>query len=73
MTDERQRGAATALALGMLETAIKAQRDGGTIVDVVVEIDQQSARVLGFAGEGSVTLRLWPCKPVDMQARWRDD
>lgn len=68
---ERERGAATALALGLIDAAIEAQQHGGERVDVTVELDAQTARVLGFAGEGSITLRLWPCKPVDGAVRSR--
>jgi len=59
--NERECGAATALIFGMLDTAISAQRDGGTIVDVIARLDADTARAIGVFGEGEITLRLWPC------------
>ena len=59
----RQRGAATALILGMVDRAIQAQREGGTAVQVTADLDEATARALGLLGAGTVSLRLEPCKP----------
>jgi hypothetical protein len=61
MAPDRQRGAATALVIHMLETAIRSQRDGGESLDLIVDIDERLARTLGLCGEGKLTLSLRPC------------
>lgn len=63
MSDAQQKDMAAALALEMLDTATRAQRETGPMVDVVVEISEATARALGFAGEGKITLSLRPCTP----------
>lgn len=68
---EREPGAATALIFGLLEEAMSAQRDGGTIVDVTAKLTGDAAKAVGLAGEGEITLRLWPCVTPTETARDR--
>ena len=64
---ERVKGAARSAVFGMLECAIQAQRDGGPSVDVILPLDELTARALGLWGQGEIRLSLWPA--FDPRAR----
>jgi hypothetical protein len=54
----RQKGAAALLMEGIVATAIKAQKEGGQIVEVQVDLDEPAAAVIGLWGPGRITLTM---------------